>query len=77
MGVHVTLSDPACGGPPVQPKANAALIPGEGILIEELRWALTLQGLPFPPAGADTHDLPGHDVAVQRIQLASLLQGST
>jgi predicted secreted protein/MFS family permease len=76
MGVHVTLSDPACGGPPVQPKANAALIPGEGILIEELRWALTLQGLQFPPAGTETHDLPGHDVAVQRIQLESLLQGS-
>jgi predicted secreted protein len=74
MGVHVTLSDPACGGRPVQSKANVDLIPGEGILIEELRWALTLLGLRFPPAGAETHDLPGHDVAVQRIQLESLLR---
>ncbi len=73
MGVHVTLSDPACGGRPVGSKANADLIPGEGILIEELRWALTLLGLGFPPACAETHDLPGHDVAVQRIQLESLL----
>jgi predicted secreted protein len=73
MGVHVTLSDPACGGRPVGSKANADLVPGEGILIEELRWALTLLGLQFPPADAETHDLPGHDVAVQRIQLESLL----
>jgi predicted secreted protein len=73
MGVHVTLSDPACGGRPVGSKANVDLIPGEGILIEELRWALTLLGLGFPPADAETHDLPGHDVAVQRIQLESLL----
>jgi predicted secreted protein len=73
MGVHVTLSDPACGGRPVGSKANVDLIPGEGILIEELRWALTLLGIGFPPADAETHDLPGHDVAVQRIQLESLL----
>jgi predicted secreted protein len=73
MGVHVTLSDPACGGRPVGSKANVDLILGEGILIEELRWALTLLGLGFPPAGAETHDLPGHDVAVQRIRLESLL----
>ena len=73
MGVHVTLSDPACGGRPVGSKASVDLIPGEGILIEELRWALTLLGIGFPPADAETHDLPGHDVAVQRIQLESLL----
>jgi len=50
------------------------LVPGEGILIEELRWALTLLGLRFPPGGAETHDV-GHDVAVQRVQLESLLKG--
>jgi predicted secreted protein len=73
MGVHVTVSDPACGGRPAGSRASVDLVPGEGILIEELRWALTLLGLGFPPADAETHDLPGHDVAVQRIQLESLL----
>src|SRR5262249_11535231 len=49
MGVHVTLSGPACGGRPAGSKPSVDLIPGEGILIEELRWALTLLGLGFPP----------------------------
>jgi len=77
MGVHVTLSGPACGGRPAGSKPSVDLIPGEGILIEELRWALTLLGLGFPPADAETHDLPGHDVAVQRIRLESLLASET
>jgi len=73
MGVHITLSDPTCGGRPAGSTAQPDLVPGEGILIEELRWALTLLGLALPPAAAETHDLPGHDVNVERVQLSALL----
>lgn len=66
---------PACGGRPAASQAHPELVPGEGILVEELHWALTLLGLQFPPAAAETHDLPGHDVTVQRVQLDSLLRG--
>jgi hypothetical protein len=36
--------------------------------------APALLGLRFLPVGAETHDVPGHDVAVQRVQLESLLR---
>jgi predicted secreted protein len=73
MGVHVTSSDPACGGRPDPPDPHAGLVPGEGIFVEELGLALTARGLPRVPAAAETCDLPDHDITVQRMSLEALM----
>jgi predicted secreted protein len=73
MGVHITSSDPSRGGEPAPVQPYADLVPGEGIFVEELQAELIARGLPRLPAAAETCDLPGHSVTVQRASLEALL----
>lgn len=74
LGIHITSSDPGRGGMPKPPTLYEDQQPGEGIFVEELRKELTCRNISFPRAAAETVDLPGHDVVVQRIQLERALE---
>ena len=51
-----------------------ALVPGRGIFSEELRRELAERGLGDVRASGIEHQLPGHDVAVERKQIGILLE---
>src|SRR5258708_21921835 len=72
MGVHITSSDPACGGLPEWAEGTAELTSGEGIFVEELREELGRRGI-VPGLGGETHALPDHDELTQQPRLVSLL----
>ncbi len=73
MGVTITSSDPERGGRPEWPDGTAEQVSGEGIFVEELRAALESRGIGFPRVAGETHAIPGHDEAVQRARLESVL----
>ncbi len=76
MGVHVTSSDPARHGRPEWPDGADELSPGSGIFIEELEAELRERGVQMPRATGITHQLPGHDPAVERAALTALTTGA-
>jgi len=76
MGVKFTSSDRTRGGEPFPPVPHADLVPGEGIFIEELQSELMSRGRDRIPTAAETHDLPSHDLDVQRVTLESLLSST-
>jgi predicted secreted protein len=75
MGVAITSSDPARGGRPEWPEGTDELAPGQGILFEELTAELAERGIPAPRRMGISHQLPDHDPAADRSQLAALLEG--
>jgi predicted secreted protein len=74
MGVHVTSSDPERGGRPEWPEGSDELSPGSGIFIDELAAELRERGVPMPRATGITHQLPDHDEARERAEIASLTE---
>jgi predicted secreted protein len=75
MGVHVTSSDPERGGRPEWPDGSGELSPGSGIFMEELVSELTARGVDAPRAMGISHQLPDHDPAAERTQLAAFMEG--
>ena len=75
MGVTITSSDRERGGRPEWPDGSPELVSGEGIFIESLRQELASRGIGFPRVAGETHAIPGHDEAVQRADLAAVLDG--
>ena len=75
MGVHVTSSDPARRGRPEWPDGSGELAPVAGILMEELAAELAARGVPAPRAAGISHQLPDHDPARERAEVAALLDG--
>jgi hypothetical protein len=73
MGVTITSSDPRRGGRPAWPDGSPELSSGEGIFVEELHAELGRRGITVRVAG-ETHAIPGHDEAVQRARLESVLE---
>jgi predicted secreted protein len=73
MGVTITSSDPQRGGRPAWPDGSPELTGGEGIYVEELHAELGRRGITVRVAG-ETHAIPGHDEAVQRARLESVLE---
>ena len=72
MGVTITSSDPQRGGRPAWPDGSPELTSGEGIFVEELHAELGRRGITVR-VGGETHAIPGHDEAVQRARLESVL----
>jgi predicted secreted protein len=75
MGVCVTSSDPQVGGRPTWPDGSTELAEGRGIYIEELEAELRERGFTMPRAMGVSHQLPDHDPAKERAELAELLGG--
>jgi hypothetical protein len=73
MGVTITSSDPQRGGRPAWPDGSPELTSGEGIFVEELHAELGRRGITVR-VGGETHAIPGHDEAVQRARLESVLE---
>ena len=76
MGLHVTASDPARGGPPESVEPCAGLIPGEGLFFTALREALAARSIPWPRGGGEKEDIPpGHPLVARTVSAEDLLAG--
>jgi len=73
MGVRITSSNAEWGGRP-DAGDSYKLVPGRGIFSEELEAELIERGLGDVRTTGIEHQLPGHDVAVEREQLTVFLE---
>ncbi|HEY3613077.1 MAG TPA: hypothetical protein VGK92_05200 [Gaiellales bacterium] len=75
MGMRITSSNDEWGGRP-DAGDSYRLVPGRGIFSEELEAELAERGLTDVRTTGIEHQLPGHDPAVERVQLGSFLEES-
>jgi predicted secreted protein len=73
MGVDFTPSAPHWGGRPDRVEDDSALVPGDGIFMEELRAELEERGLPVPRSTGIRHWFPDYDPEEERRRLEALL----
>ena len=73
MGMRITSSNAEWGGRP-DAGDSYALVPGRGVFSEELQAELAERGLEDVRTTGIEHQLPGHDVAVERRQLTVFLE---
>jgi predicted secreted protein len=75
MGMRITSSNAEWGGRP-DDGDSYRLVPGRGVFSEELEAELAERGLADVRTTGIEHQLPGHDVEVEREQLGAFLKGS-
>lgn len=73
MGVDFSPSAPHWGGRPDRVEDDSALVPGDGIFLEELKAELGERGLPIPRSTGIRHWFPDHDPEEERRRLEALL----
>jgi predicted secreted protein len=76
MGIEFTCSSPTWAGKPdvADDKDDSALVPGDGIFIEELKAELAARGLPAPRATGIRHWFPDYDPDEELERIGALLR---